>query len=339
MGSSRTTIVSLFMGISLIVYFDDAVPQVCATLQTYNPDYPVAIQAGSGGQDWNWPNTGSFILNQNSNGIVDGGLQNAGPCPDNYNTTGVMNNQGGFSLTSNDEVSPSLGCAQTLNMSGTVNGGAACPTENNGNCGCTVASGTWNNSSGLNGSFSMSHGCFVPSGETNQVFKQWAEVTNGSTVNEAAVFQLQLSPLTFNWGGRTVSETFPQPAVDGCWFPGSAVPKLTTIATKSVTVDSNAIYTDSIGPVIGSTYNAVAYYRNKGRTPCSLTTQQVMVIDCPNPPANPTYATNTQIDTIGPRLLTVSRGNNPPVSEVFGAPAPALTLPAWILNLVFPPKK
>jgi hypothetical protein len=78
----------------------------------------------------------------------------------------------------------------------------------------------------------MSHGCFVPSGETNQVFKQWAEVTNGSTVNEAAVFQLQLSPLTFNWGGRTVSETFPQPAVDGCWFPGSAVPKLTTIATK-----------------------------------------------------------------------------------------------------------
>jgi hypothetical protein len=169
MGSSRTTIVSLFMGISLIVYFDDAVPQVCATLQTYNPDYPVAIQAGSGGQDWNWPNTGSFILNQNSNGIVDGGLQNAGPCPDNYNTTGVMNNQGGVSLTSNDEVSPSLGCAQTLNMSGTVNGGAACPTENNGNCGCTVASGTWNNSSGLNGSFSMSHGCFVPSGETNQV--------------------------------------------------------------------------------------------------------------------------------------------------------------------------
>jgi hypothetical protein len=83
--------------------------------------------------------------------------------------------------------------------------------------------------------------------------------------------------------------------------------------------------------------NAVAYYRQKGRTPCSITIQQVMVIDCPNPPANPTYSTNTIIRTIGPLLLTVTRGNNPSVSEVFGSPAPALTLPAILLNVLFPP--
>ena len=41
-----------------------------------------------------------------------------------------MNNQGAFSLTSNDETSPSLGCTSTLYMSGTVSGPGCLGTAN-----------------------------------------------------------------------------------------------------------------------------------------------------------------------------------------------------------------
>jgi hypothetical protein len=127
----------------------------------------------------------------------------------------------------------------------------------------------------------MTHGCYFPTGEMNQVFTGWTENQNkNGGVFESAGFVMQLAPLTFNWGGRIVSETFPQPADDGCWFPGSAVSKLVSTPTANVLVDSTASYGDEIGPVIGPVINAVQYYRQHGRTPCSLTTQQVMVIDC-----------------------------------------------------------
>jgi hypothetical protein len=319
---------ALLAGLSLLIHMDDAVPQACATLQTYNPNDPVAVQ-GSGGFEaglWHWAGTGDFTLNQNSSGSIAGGIGTLnGACPDNYLTTGVMNDQGGFSLTSTDETSPSLGCTSTLYMSGKVSG-----------AGCTVASGSWHNTSSQSGSFNMTHECFVPTGETNQVFQGFVQRTNTingvTAVYEAAAFLMQLAPLSFNWGGRAVSETFPQPPQDGCWFPGSAVPQLVTIASKTVTVDSTGRYNDYIGPKV----NDLTYYRQKGRTPCSITTQQVMTVDCPNP-AQQSYSTNTQIDALGPRLLTVTRGNNPPVSEVFRPPAPALTLPAILLNLLFKP--
>jgi len=146
-----------------------------------------------------------------------------------------------------------------------------------------------------------------------------------SSATLATLFQLG--------GGRTISETFPTSAIDGCWFPTSAIPKVVTIVSKSVTVGSTARYTDSVGPRI----DAVTYYRQHGRAPCSITIQQVLVIDCPNPPANPTYFTNNLTDAIGPVLLAITRGNEPSVTEAFGAPAPALTLPAILLNLLFPP--
>jgi hypothetical protein len=332
LSASRANAIALLAAFSLLIHIEDAVPQACATMQTYDPNYPVILQppvnqtnAGA----WHWAGTGDFVLRyQNSNGSIAGSLESYGSqCGDTYNTTGGINAQGGFNLTSTDATSPSLGCTSTLYMSGTVSG-----------AGCTVASGSWHNTSNLSGSFSMTHECYVPTGETNQVFTGWEQNQNpNGAVYESARFLMQLAPLTFNWGGRTVSETFPQPANDGCWFQGSAVPKLVSIPTANVRLDSTGRYGDVIGPVIGPVVNAVQYYRQHARTPCSETTQQVMVIDCPNLPANPTYFTNTQIDTIGPRLLTVSRGNYPPVSEAFGAPAPALTLPAWLFNLLFPP--
>jgi hypothetical protein len=321
--SRRANALALLVGFSLLIHIDDAVPQACATMQTYDPDHPVNLQppASPYTDAWFWAGTGSASLSQNSSGLISGDLVSSNQCGDSFITSGAMNNQGGFSLTSTDS-NPSFGCTSTLYMSGTVSG-----------AGCTVASGSWHNTSNQSGSFSMNHGCYFPFGETNQVFQGWAQQTNGGYVYEYAGFLVQLSPLTFNWGGRTVSETFPQPAVDGCWFPTSTIPKVVTITSKSVTVGSTARYTDSIGPRI----DAVAYYRQKGRTPCSITVQQVLVIDCPNPPANPTYFTNNLIDAIGPVLLTITRGNNPPVAEAFGTPAPALTLPAILFNLLFPP--
>ena len=55
------------------------------------------------------------------------------------------------------------------------------------------------------------------------------------------------------------------------------------------------------------------------------------------PARHPSYLTNNIVDAIGPLLLTITRGNNPPVSEAFGTLAPALTLPAFLFNLLFPP--
>ena len=322
--SHRANAIALLVGLSQLVCIQDAVPQACATMQTDNNGQ--VLNQGGNGPAWVWTGTGAFNLDQNSNGLITGneGYPNCNPGanpPDFYTTTGIMNNNGGFSLTSTYQGSYP-GCATTLTMSGTV----SAP-------GCNVANGNWSNSGGLSGTFKMTHGCYYPTGETNQAFQGWAQQIQGSFVYEKAIFQVQLAPLVFNWGGRTISETFPQPAVDGCWWPLSAIPKLVTIATRSTTVDSTAAYSDSIGPLT----IAVDYYRQQGRTPCSLTTQQVLVIDCPNPPGNLTYSTNTQIDTIGPILLTITRGNNPSISEVFGAPAPALTLPAILLNLLFPP--
>jgi hypothetical protein len=316
--SRRANTLALLAGLTLLIHIEDAVPQACATMQTTDGD--VLVQGGT--LNWVWTTTGAFDLDQDSNGRIIGGLGQPNCAPtESYSTTGAMNNSGGFSLTSTEQGS-TFGCASTLNMSGKLSG-----------AGCTVASGSWSNSGGLAGSFNMTHGCYVPTGETNQVFKGFQSRTQGGGVYEVAVFQMQVAPLTFNWGGRTVSETFPQPANDGCWFPGSLAAKVITPAAGNSPIDSDGIYGDAIGPVA----DAVQYYREKGRTPCTITTQQVLVIDCPNPPANPTYFTVTQIDAIGPRLLTVTRGNNPPVSEVFGPPAPALTLPAILFNLLFRP--
>jgi hypothetical protein len=319
---SRCRIISLFAGLFLIAYMNDAVPQACATMQTDN-NAQVMLQSGT--LNWVWTGTGTFNLNQNSNGLISGNLGDPNCNPgsnDFYDTTGSINASGGFSLASTYHGN-TAGCASTLSMSGTLRG-----------AGCTMAEGSWSNSGGLGGSFTMTHGCFVPTGEANQAFEGFQSRTQGGGVYEVAVFQMQVAPLIFNWGGRTVSETFPQPAVDGCWFPGSLAPQVITPAASNSPIDSSGIYGDAIGPVA----DAVQYYREKGRTPCTITTQQVLVIDCPNPPENPTYFTVTQIDAIGPRLLTVTRGNNPSVSEAFGAPAPALTLPAWLFNLLFPPQ-
>ena len=237
---------------------------------------------------------------------------------DYYNSSGTIDNGGNFSLTST-HVGNTASCANSLSMKGNVSGP-----------GCTSANGTWTNSGGNGGTFYMNHSCFYPTGETNQVFQGFHSVVS-SAVYEAATFQLQLAPLSYNWGGRTISETFPQPTVDGCYFPGRAAARYVPI-TKNIPVDSTGRYIDNIGPATA----AVEYYREQGRTPCSFTYQQVMVIDCPNPPANPTYAVVTQTVVIDPLLLTITRGNNPSVSEAFGAPAPALTLPAILFNLLFP---
>jgi hypothetical protein len=320
----RETIIALITGLNLLIHIDDAVPQACATMQTIDDVYH---NLGSGATlNWSWAGAAdSFDLDQDSNGRIAGTLSPP-TCSlgDYYTTTGIINDSGAFSLSSTYHGNY-LGCATTLNMSGKVSG-----------AGCTAANGSWSNSSGLAGSFNMTHGCYFPTGETNQVFQGFVQRTNTNNgvtaVYEAAAFLMQLAPLSFNWGGRAVSETFPQPPQDGCWFPGSAVPQLVAIASKTVTVDSTGRYNDYIGPKV----NDLTYYRQKGRTPCSITTQQVMTVDCPNP-ANQTYSTNTQIDTLGPLLLTVIRGNNPPVSEVFGAPAPALTLHAILFNILFPP--
>lgn len=333
MVSPRVNVFALLTGLSLLVYMNNAVPQACATIATVGTG--TTVVDGIGG--WNWVTTGFLQLSQNSNGFVTGTMAGyvSSTCSgtdEYYNVQGGMNKFGEFSLALTYTGSDS-GCAPTINMSGTVGG-----------AGCTTASGSWSNSRGLSGPLgSMTQGCQIPTGEGSQVFQNWAQstqtiVSGGTTTTatyDVAVFQMQLAPSssTYNWAGRTIYETFPQAPVDGCWYPGSAIPKAPSPPTRNVPLGSSGTYADQIGPWTG----ALQYYRQKSRTPCSYTQSQVMVIDCPNPPANPTYTTITQIIEMGPLQLTVTRGNYPAVSEIVGAPAPALTLPAILFNLLFPP--
>jgi hypothetical protein len=185
--SPRANAIALLTGLSLLIHIDDAVPQACATMQT--TDDGSLLQGGTLNWIWitNGINAGAFDLDQYSNGYIVGGMGNPGCNPtDSYSTTGTMNNNGGFYLTSTYQGNY-LGCASTVNMRGTLSG-----------AGCTAANGNWSNSSGLAGSFTMTHGCYVSTGETNQVFQGWAQQTNQGIVYEAAVFQVQVAPLTFN---------------------------------------------------------------------------------------------------------------------------------------------
>lgn len=326
----RVNAIALLTGFILLVSaVKEAVPQACASMATLGTG-TIVVNGISG---WNWTTTGALQLRQNSNGAISGQMAGyvSSSCSGNdefYNAAGDINSSGGFALSLTYTGGDS-GCAPIINISGTVTGP-----------GCATANGSWSNDRGLSGALTMVElGCQIPTGETNQVFQGWEQQTKNGSTYEAAVFNVQAAPVppTFSWGGRTISETFPQPANDGCWFLGSLVPEIVHIATASVTLGNSGTYQDSIGPQTAP-ISAVTYYRQHGRTPCTITTVQVMVIDCPNPPANPTYATITQVDSIGSLQLEVTRGNYPPVPALtFGSPAPALTLTAWLFNLLFPP--
>ena len=186
----------------------------------------------------------------------------AGSCAQGhrYDVSGTYTGNGNFTLTASWAASNGtrpIGCAQTLSETGHLN-----------QPGCNDATGTWSNSGGLNGSFHMTQLCTLPS-ETAPVFQYWGGTGNYPT---SATFSQSIFSAVFsvyNWGGRTVKETFPNPTVsDSCYFSGGPyLPAVNpTPGTPKQFGSNQSTYTDAIGtdPAV------VIAYRQAGRAPCGF---------------------------------------------------------------------
>jgi hypothetical protein len=318
MGSLRANAIALFTGLSLFVtYMDHAMAQACASLASnHTGTYTVGA-----GDIWDWTTTGALYLNQNSSGGITGYMNAyvSSSCPSGavYNINGALNN-GQFSFTAAYTGSDS-GCAPIISASGTLTGP-----------GCATASGSWTNDRGLGPlPLAMTQACQYPTGETPSVFTGWHSEAGSSYNLTAADYNVTPAPTTtYNWGGRTITEEFLQPSDDTCWFKGSPIPKATPIAAGPFKMTGNNGYSDTVGP----SQLAVNTYRRLGKTPCGFINYQTMVIDCPNPPGNQSFAAVTQIVDIDDVMVGASRAGVQ-ASRNWGTPAPIITLTP-LMNLL-----
>jgi hypothetical protein len=177
--------------------------------------------------------------------------------------------------------------------------------------GCNNATGTWSNNNGIgSGTLSMSEPCFYPAGETTPIFAAWT--TNMQSVyasfNEGPGLPVQIPIDYFNWGGRTVTETFPvsDPATDTCYYPDSIYPEHTQATAQAqaappYVLASYSGYSDNVGDPT----NVATYYRQNGRLPCGWTSTQVMTIDCTY--GGQPYSTETLEFLIGSSTIQAER--------------------------------
>jgi hypothetical protein len=325
MVSVRRNALALLAGVAILSGIDtaNAVAPACATMETANP------HSGPGSPSalpWDWIHTGGWVIAQDSTGRLSGYMSTdlGSTCPESevYNATGQLNAAGQFSLTSTYTGS-NPGCAPTLTMTGTV----SAP-------GCNTASGSWQNSRGLSGTFTMTHACAMPAGETPSKFQYWDNVPSDFTYQTAAVFST--GPATssyytgsYNWGGRTVTEEFLQDADDSCWFSGSPIGKVTRDPNRSITLGSNQGYNDKVGP----SQSTVNTYRKLGRTPCGFNNYQTMVIDCAYPTGTPAFAATTLLEYMGNTTISITRaGVN--ATRFWGVPAPVTFVDTIISTLL-----
>ncbi len=140
--------------------------------------------------------------------------------------------------------------------------------ENNG---CDKGSGTWTNSSGLGGSFSVSKPPEIPWGESTTAVG-WSSVYGGSVQQWRQVLQ------GFgNFAGRQVTESPTGGDLDTCNFAGSGVDNYhVTGGTWNV----GFWFWDSTwgDDYVGWSGDRVTFYRSNGRPPCSASAGQGMNI-------------------------------------------------------------
>jgi hypothetical protein len=263
--------------------------------------------------------SGQWTLGQDTEGRITGtqAPNGQGTCPtgNGYNVTGNYTGGGGVFLTGTYTGSDTLHCAASITQAVTVGG-----------AGCAHASGSWSNSAGRSGvtTMTLNAGCVVPNGETPSVFTRWS-----TTIDQTAVgiwhTSLQQPPTLpapdfVDFGGRTVTETFDNNAVDTCYFAGSKYTKVTSgqpYAGRPVNLASKAGYDDRVG--FGDDEEPT-YFRQHGKAPCGYYFNQTMVIDC-NVGTKP-YQPNLLFFGIGPNVFISARGNCPDCqkSEFWGIP-------------------
>jgi hypothetical protein len=244
---------------------------------------------------------GEFIqLSQDSGGNITGGFASSGgnTCPPaqapRYNLQGSYTGDGNFTVvgTATTQVS---GCPTTITFKGSISGG-----------GCDDVSISFTNNLGGIGFGAWTEACQVPPNETT-TWKGWApgQPTVGA-------FRGTMNPMSFNFGGRTWQETFPQGGFDSCWFNNTGgipffSPQASSPSTLAAT-DNNS-YEDDVGDANGNKNlpsNTIAYYRRAGRAPCSYGGVQSMIIACDT--YSSVYQKNTLSINIGTTTYSVSRG-------------------------------
>jgi hypothetical protein len=273
--------------------------------------------------------SGSWVLGQDSRGTITGFMAQNGKstCPsgNRYDVTGSYQGGGRFSLSGKYTGSDTLNCAVSFSQGGTISGP-----------GCAQASAGWSNSAGRSGVsiMTVNAGCIVPNGETQSVLDHW-----NTTIDDTAagVWSTSLQPPIgqefFDFGGRTVKETFDNNATDTCYFVGSKYTKVTSgqpYAGDPVNLRSKTGYFDKVG--FGDD-DEPRYFRQHGRAPCGYYFNQTMVIDC-NVGTKP-YQPNVLFFGIGPRLLLSDRGTSPQAQEVWGIPQFVYQMLPAVFTLLF----
>lgn len=259
--------------------------------------------------------SGSLV--QAANGTIGGELEVN--CQSSLLTFGVnsgtYHSDGSFSIaaTYNEQEEPPAGCATTIY----INGSIAQP-------GCDSVAVTFSNNLGGVGGFTWTATAVLPESESTSFLRYDFD----DSAPTEGIFQPNItrSVVTFNgvdpdynFGGRTIVETFPDPSTDSCWFSNSKYPKFKPTAAAPFVLpdDAGDEYEDLIGVANDADGgNEVLYSRYFQRAPCDFTTTQVMTISTSSGPVG--YATNFVDIEIGTATFQVSRGTVVAPAETWG---------------------
>lgn len=259
----------------------------------------------------NWTDNFGYHWNVDRNWSTPSGVTGTGTfddsayypgCPVVTRTvTGTYNAENGtFSLTAANPIpaySPYCNIAASIVYSGSII-----------SSGCNSGSGNWSNGS-QSGSFTWTKPCDVPDGYPKGTLPTELSFTEGWADDMAyptgAYFSAQLQA-DRDFGGRMVQERGGL-TTDSCTFTGSQYAAYTLDNTQ-FPLDGSLGY-NLYGPdVIGLFPQAVTYYRDRARTPCTAAVPQYMSILC-NSGGSQQYKTSQIGISIGSTTIYVQRDN------------------------------
>jgi hypothetical protein len=174
----------------------------------------------------------------------------------------------------------------------------------NGQAGCNYGNGTWSNSFGQNGAFSWTKNCLMPNGNPTEVTFPfaWDDAEGKGT---AYLWKMQIGASS-DFAGRNATEQQGGLSTDSCYFNGSQVPMYG--------LTGGGWYVGYLGynlygyDLVGWLPNAVTYYRNAGKAPCSATVSQEMYLFCYGSPYIQRYKINNVF--VGIDKTSVSSGRD-----------------------------
>ncbi|HEV2268556.1 MAG TPA: hypothetical protein VGR92_03785 [Steroidobacteraceae bacterium] len=262
---------------------------------------------------WWWGSVQVPLIQQSDGSIT--GVINVPPgttCSQNmtYELEGSYSN-GGFSLTGAPPLNAIVptGCASSITISGSLE-----------KPGCDQANVLWTNSLGSLGGATWTAAAVIPtesSVKTNQWVLPSQQVIKQDQQNYATTIGEFEQTLTtgvsgsYNFGGRTINETFPYSNGDTCHFSRSKFDYFTPTAAPGFVMDiqDNNQYKDDVG-VGGALIN---YYRYWHQAPCQFTTTQVMTISTASGATG--YTNNAISITIDDATITSARTSSPTASQ------------------------